>query len=80
MILVLYHLWLLSTCIFVRPFSLIKILFVATLFSDDVLSDFFVQFALPHILGWDHIVNQPLAGASISTKAEPLVKDLEWDR
>ncbi|KAL9665650.1 hypothetical protein QQ045_021071 [Rhodiola kirilowii] len=38
------------------------------------------SFALPHILGWDRITNQPPAGASPSSKAAPLVKDLEWDR
>uniref|UniRef100_A0A7N0ZQU6 Uncharacterized protein n=1 Tax=Kalanchoe fedtschenkoi TaxID=63787 RepID=A0A7N0ZQU6_KALFE len=38
------------------------------------------SFALPHIMGWDRIACQLSAGVSYSTKAAPLVKDMEWDR
>jgi len=40
-----------------------------------------VQFALPHIMGWDRLTT-PLPGtlASKLSKVDPQMPDLEWDK
>ena len=42
---------------------------------------FLVQFALPHIMGWDRLTT-PLPGtlASKLSKVDPQMPDLEWDK
>lgn len=53
------------------------------LLVESLLIFFLMQFALPHIMGWDRLTNQQMQSngtVGFQSKTNPQILDLEWDK